>query len=174
MAAYVEKVRQKFEDKFMPEPNSGCWLWLSSNGGEGHRGYGRVYFRRKQWLAHRVSWTLYRGEIPDNLYILHKCDMPRCVNPDHLFVGTLSDNSQDMVRKGRVHKNQIGGDKHPCTIIPDADIPFVLSDPRSAGQIAKLYGVDRTTIQCIRRGRSRRKGARAKRPALAVGKPEGK
>lgn len=84
----------------MPEPNTGCWIWI---GGLGNFGYGAFYFRppRKMEFAHRVSYVLYRGEIPEGKHILHTCDNPFCVNPDHLFIGTPLDNMRDKMKKGR-------------------------------------------------------------------------
>lgn len=78
----------------------GCWLF---NGGKTHFGYGRLSLRGNRWItAHRFAWLLHRGDIPDvSLCVLHRCDNPPCVNPDHLFLGTHADNVRDMVRKGR-------------------------------------------------------------------------
>lgn len=73
-------MKERFDAKWIPEPNSGCWLWIATNRG----GYGRVKFRGRLCEAHRVSWVLYRGDLPDNLDIDHKCRNRCCVNPDHL------------------------------------------------------------------------------------------
>lgn len=82
----------------MPEPNSGCWLWIG--GGTGECGYGLLNNRIfKQ--AHRASYAIFKGEIPEGMCVCHKCDTPACINPDHLFIGTHLDNMRDMFRKGR-------------------------------------------------------------------------
>ena len=97
--AVKNPLRERFMKKWTLEPDSGCWLWTGSRR---RHGYGRMYsLDRKGLSAHRVSWELFRGPIPDGLDVLHKCDNPPCVNPDHLFVGTMQDNMDDMVRKGR-------------------------------------------------------------------------
>ena len=88
----------RFEEKFMPEPNSGCWLWIAACYSSG---YGAFWYQGTQHGAHRVSWMMNKGEIPDGLWVLHKCDVRACVNPDHLFLGTVQDNTRDMLSKGR-------------------------------------------------------------------------
>lgn len=75
-----------------------CWEY---NGYRARWGYGRLKYGGKQWIAPRLSWTLTFGEIPEKLWVLHKCDNPPCVRPDHLFLGTPNDNVQDMISKGR-------------------------------------------------------------------------
>jgi hypothetical protein len=91
--------RSHFESKFKRDP-SGCWLWTA---GMGRGGYGAYAIFQRQLGAHRASWQIYRGEIPDGLWVLHKCDVRNCVNPDHLFLGTPTDNNRDTVQKGRAN-----------------------------------------------------------------------
>lgn len=81
------------------EPMSGCCLWERF---VDHSGYGRVgAVWTREAFAHRVSWELARGPIPSGMKVLHRCDVPGCVNPDHLFLGTQADNVADMIAKGR-------------------------------------------------------------------------
>ena len=77
--------------------SDGCWLWVGSIN---HR-YGWLVVRGRKVRAHRFSYELAYGLIPVGLLVLHRCDNPPCVRPDHLFVGTQTDNMQDMLRKGR-------------------------------------------------------------------------
>ena len=99
-------IEVRFEEQFVPEPNSGCWIWAGSVCG---RGYGTIKDKfRAMRRASRVSWELHVGEIPNGMCVLHKCDTPVCVNPDHLFVGTNKDNSDDMCRKGRMRNQWTG------------------------------------------------------------------
>ena len=74
-----------------------CWEWKAVK----LKGYGQFWFKDKMALAHRVSWELSFGPIPNGLNVLHKCDNPSCVNPAHLFLGTPKDNAQDSLKKGR-------------------------------------------------------------------------
>jgi hypothetical protein len=78
----------------------GCWEW---QGSLNRLGYGRFtnFDGRRDWLAHRLSYRLFIGEFDEELRVCHSCDNPRCVNPNHLFLGTAKDNTQDSIRKGR-------------------------------------------------------------------------
>jgi hypothetical protein len=77
-----------------------CWLWQGSRYGSGRR-YGHISYKRKQWATHRLAWHLARGDIPDGLHVLHKCDVGHCINPAHLFLGTHQDNMTDKRLKDR-------------------------------------------------------------------------
>lgn len=79
-----------------------CWLWTRKVNRDG---YGRFGGRGQNMFAHRFVWTITYGDIPKGLYICHACDNPRCVNPGHLFIGTLADNNEDMTIKGRRSKH---------------------------------------------------------------------
>jgi hypothetical protein len=94
-------IETRLWEKVQKEPNGGCWLWTggTTNGGYGVIGVGRGRLHR----AHRISWEIANGPIPDGLKVLHRCDNPPCVNPAHLFLGTQVDNMRDCAAKGR-HK----------------------------------------------------------------------
>ena len=97
------------------EKSDGCWLW---HGSVNQHGYGHLRFAQKSTHAHRVSWLLVRGPIPPNLQVLHKCDVPACVNPDHLFLGSISDNVQDSVAKKRHSESRKTACKHGHEFTP--------------------------------------------------------
>ena len=79
------------------EKTASCWMWKGSTS----HGYGNKMFRGKCWFAHRLIYTILKGEIPSGLNVCHICDVKLCVNPDHFFLGTDKDNQQDRRRKGR-------------------------------------------------------------------------
>lgn len=85
-------------DRCIPEPNSGCLLWL---GPLNSWGYGRVRVGSSLVYIHRLAWEVAHGPVPDGLCVLHHCDVPSCVNTDHLFLGTHADNGADKARKWR-------------------------------------------------------------------------
>lgn len=86
----LDKLPQVLADKIMPEPMSGCWLWVGGQIG----GYGSLYWNGKSQRAHRVIYAFFRGEIPDGLVMDHLCRLPACVNPDHLEPVTDKINTQ--------------------------------------------------------------------------------
>lgn len=88
----------QLESKILPEPNSGCWLWMASFR---VRGYGSIRYKRKMYLAHRLIYELKCGAVPDGLVLDHKCRIRCCVNPDHLEPVTSGENS----RRGDVGKH---------------------------------------------------------------------
>lgn len=96
--------RARFESSFTVTP--GCWLW---NRQLYPSGYGSFFAHGRNRRAHRFSYELYKGEIPEGLLVLHSCDTPRCVNPDHLRVGTDQDNTQDKISRGRCNLKKKAG-----------------------------------------------------------------
>lgn len=119
MTPRKKPLSERFEDSYIPEPNSGCWLWLGSTK---RGGYGQISAGGrggKNLSAHRVSLDLAGINVPDNLHVLHRCDNPACVNPDHLFVGTQADNMRDMHAKGRANtdKSMLIGKPRPGRIV---------------------------------------------------------
>lgn len=96
---YTEKVISNFWSKVLVGDKLDCWLWFGS---KQKNGYGNMCIGNKQThSAHRVSYIIHKGKIPDGFSVMHKCDNKLCVNPNHLSIGTHKDNSHDMLKKGR-------------------------------------------------------------------------
>ncbi len=91
-------IAERFESKVERIPESGCWIWT----GAGSDRYGHFKFGKRLSLAHRASYAMFVGPVPDGMEVCHKCDIGWCVNPTHLFLGTHTENMQDAVRKGRI------------------------------------------------------------------------
>lgn len=122
---------------------TGCMIWL---GYVNKKGYGRIGIDNKVQLTHRVAYELVNGAIPKGLAVCHRCDVPSCINPNHLFLGTFYENSMDMVKKGR-HKH---GERHFNAKLTERDILKIRSDNRSGSQIGKDYGVTQSAISAIK------------------------
>jgi len=149
-------VRRRFEKKYIPEPNSGCWLWTAACGISGHgQFFVRKSTKRKGLIgAHRVSWMIYRGDLHPNELVCHKCDTPACVNPDHLFVGTQLDNIRDAKSKGRLVFPDTVGEANSAAILQESDVFVIRNSQLSNADLAKQYGVSSTTIWETRTGAS--------------------
>jgi len=144
--------QERFDRTYEPDPNSGCWLWA---GVILDNGYGQIRVDNKKWLAHRLSWSLNKGEIPGGALVLHRCDVRACVNPDHLFTGTHQDNINDCIAKGR-YPNK-GGDTAPYRKLT-GDGVLAIREAMDRGEtqaaIAERYGISRQNVSAIKRGKS--------------------
>jgi hypothetical protein len=124
----------------------GCWLWLAK---VNYAGRGRFYLNGKYEYAPRVSWMLTHGELPGRWeLVLHRCDNPRCVRPDHLFLGTDKTNSDDMMSKGR--RRGPYGHWHPHSKLTEAKVIEMrqrYQAGESFGALAKVYGVTSSVVK---------------------------
>lgn len=138
----------------IPEPMSGCWLWTGTLFWDGYGQFNYVVDGKwKKARAHRISYELHKGQFDSRLSILHRCDMPSCVNPDHLFCGTHAENMQDKVQKGRAPHIGYKGEKHPGAKLSNDDILRIREDVRKCSEIAKDYGVGWNAIKDVKSGR---------------------
>lgn len=135
----------------------GCWLWTGSQTTDG---YGQVGLGRRDDgtdYAHRVSFTLNVGAIPDGLFVCHACDNPPCVNPGHLFLGTAEDNSHDARDKNRLRVPKLHGENAAPAVLTEAQAIEIIAR-RESGELlstlAKEFGVTETTISYLVRGRT--------------------
>lgn len=126
-----------------------CWPFL---GPLQHKGYGQGWFRVSGGVtrsAHRASWIIHHGS-PGELFVLHRCDNRRCVNPRHLFLGTNADNMADMTRKGR----QARGARVAITRLAEDQVRAIKASTESQSALARRYGVAVATVAAILQGRS--------------------
>lgn len=150
-AAFIrtERLDTRMARLSMPVTESGCWFWLG-NLDEG--GYGTIRISGKMLKAHRASWMLHRGQIPDGLKVLHSCDIPCCINPDHLFLGTQVDNMRDRASKGRDPDTR--GTKNGRAKLTEDQVRAIRAETGSNSEIAKRYGVGKSMVSYIRLGRN--------------------
>jgi hypothetical protein len=145
----LEEAIENFMEKVSPEPMSGCWIWM---GNCSKSGYGKVKINQKDLRAHRAAWILFRGSIPDGLVLCHKCDIRPCVNPEHLFPGSLRDNTQDMIRKGRYSHRSCAN--HPDARLSLSQVGEIRQryEKGNGTILAKEFGVSSTSIYSIING----------------------
>ena len=124
-----------------------CWLWKGEMS-ISEMGYGLFSRGGVRTGAHRISYELFHGPIPDGLVVRHRCDNPLCVNPWHLETGTRQDNIRDMVIRNRT----CPGERNGMAKLTAEDALAIARDPRSNAAIGRSYGVDRTTVRNIKRG----------------------
>lgn len=160
-ACYVADARQRagasliarFWAKVKVRDTDACWLWAAAQiRGYGQFHAGRVGGKNRTVYAHRFAWTMTHGTIPDNLSVLHRCDTPLCVNPNHLFLGTQADNLADARQKGRLV------DGRHLTKVSAAGVADIQRSyqPRKNGRaLATKYGITLASVMRIAKGTQR-------------------
>ena len=126
---------------------TGCWEWPYSTTSTG---YGQVWCNQEHWKAHRLAAHL-DGRTPGTLFVCHTCDNRRCVNPAHLFLGTVQDNTDDMMSKGRVSRGESRSKLHAGQVL---SVRELLAEGEQQKSVAKRFGVSPATISDIANGRS--------------------
>ena len=150
MARWDSKtIVERFEEKFEPITETGCWVWTASTDG---RGYGFFYTgdsgRSKMARAHKVAYELYNDtEIPEGVEVCHKCDNTYCVNPSHLFIGTHQENMADMISKGRFKVS-----KHTLNETQVREATYMRKCGVALKDIASIYGVSPSQVSRVTRG----------------------
>jgi len=140
----------RFDRMHRKDGANGCWLWTGTVDQDGYGiftgQYDGIVYRR----AHRYSWAFHsKGHVPQGMFVCHRCDTPGCVNPEHLWLGTVSENHEDMDEKGRRRMAHCG-EMSPRAILKEADIEKIFVDPRPYAVISQEYNVAVTTITSVK------------------------
>ena len=144
-ADYVSKRISKFWSNI--DRTDKCWFWLPR---PNSMGYGTFLLRKATFMAHRIAYELVKGPIPRGMFLCHTCDVPRCVNPEHMFLGSQKDNMQDSERKGRTN---LPGAK--LTLEQVRQIALVTNRSRGqASTVARMFNVSPMTVSRIWTGLS--------------------
>jgi hypothetical protein len=133
----------------------GCWEW--TGGRAGQRGYGAFGLTRDRMVyAHRFSWIMHFGPIPEGLFVCHRCDNPPCVRPDHLFLGSHRDNMADMVGKRRypLTRPATRGERNGQHRLTEVQVRAIRASGDSNAHLARAYGVSETLIRAVRARRA--------------------
>lgn len=143
-------VMERLREKYVVDEVTGCWNWT---GRLMPNGYGRMEIDERQMYAHRASWFIHHGEIRDGLYVCHHCDNRKCVNPDHLHLGTAQDNSDDAVSRNRF---PVGSAASPAVLKDDhvVQIKRRLQMGEMDSVLAREFGIGDETVRGIRIGRT--------------------
>lgn len=137
--------RELITSRVTIDPETGCWLWPVPKSGT----YGTVQINGKPHRVHRLAWELWNNKkIPEGLLGCHHCDNPPCCNPEHIFIGTIADNTADMVAKGR--SGRTPGSKHHQAKLNEEQVLDIRSSTETRREAAARYGVSPLTIKKIR------------------------
>lgn len=138
---------QQILPKIVEFDDNGCWIWT----GSAPDGYGTISCGGVRWKLHRLAYHVFHGDIGE-YHVLHHCDVKRCCNPSHLFLGTNMDNIQDKVRKGR--QARVRGMENGTAKITDSDVYRIITLRKhlSLKELSKLFGLAETTVSTIARG----------------------
>jgi hypothetical protein len=128
-----------------------CWIWI---GGSGNYGYGQLHVGDRGISAHRFSWEIHNGKIPDGLEVCHSCDVPACVNPEHLWLGTHAENMRDMEDKGRTSIPGFRGVMIASSKLTEEQVRSIRKDTRKSSAIAKEFNITRENVWMIKKRKS--------------------
>jgi hypothetical protein len=142
--------RDRFDAYFPKDGGEGCWEWKGSTS----RGYGVLKVGKGPKLAHRLAWEVYRGELPDGAHVLHRCDNPRCVRPEHLFIGDQVSNMADKMAKKRHRYGVSRGAAHGRTKLTDEQVKEIRATVGPARLLAAKFGISMSSVQMIRSGQT--------------------
>lgn len=144
---------QRFMKRVEKKGPKDCWNWTGAQIKKDWHGEWRSKAGKIE-LAHRAAFRMFKCEIPEGMFVLHKCDNPICVNPQHLFLGTQSDNLKDMWSKGRGKPTPLFGEEHGMSLLTKDAVLDIRSSTESGVALARKYGVSPRTICDVRKRRT--------------------
>lgn len=144
-------IEDRFFEKCTKRGHDDCWHW---HGAWGNAGYGQFYVDEVVMGAHRASWVIHHGMPGEGIEVCHKCDVPSCVNPNHLFLGTHAENMADMRTKGRMVMPDTVGEANSAAKLTEIDVMQIRASDEMGVDIAIRYGVSTTTVSEIRLGKT--------------------
>lgn len=136
--------------QYIKDALNGCWLVISHKAN--HSGYIPVR-RQKHFLAHRYNFILHKGVIPNGMFVLHTCDNPACINPEHLWLGTIKDNNQDRHNKGHTKIKRYFGEENGQAKLTESQIREIIIGKEKLTYYAKKFGVSHQQISNIKKGK---------------------
>ena len=145
--------------QYEPVTESGCWLWTGSLLNSGY-GLFRMNSSGYRESAHRASYILHKGAIPDGLHVLHRCDVKSCINPAHLYAGTPKQNAEDAIRRHRyltgqrwieVGRKLLAGESHPMSKLSEEAVAAIRGSDEPGTVLARRYGISNNNITRIRK-----------------------
>jgi hypothetical protein len=145
LSEFSDKFIEKIESKIIIGNPDDCWIWdgkFSST-----TGYGQLMHMYKGYSSHRLAYLLYFKEIPEGLCVLHKCDNRKCVNPNHLFLGTKGENNTDRKNK----KRSSIGENRPLSKLTEDDVRYIKTSEDSSRKLARKFGINKNVILGIRK-----------------------
>ena len=150
---HSDSVRERFWRYTYRRQDHQCWPWTGSRMVRG--GYGQLNDKGRLLKAHRLSWELHFGAIPDDLLIRHMCHNPKCCNPSHLLPGTLKDNHLDMQKANRMYVPEARRGEHNCqAVLTEDNVRFIRQSDMRGVDLAKRFNVTKFLISRIRSGKS--------------------
>jgi hypothetical protein len=145
---FGKSLSERIEDSIERVTESGCWIWVKKTM---PFGYGVIGFRYQRKLAHRASWEAFRGPIPRGMHVLHRCNIPQCVNPDHLYLGTSIENCRDRIAINTQFRiPPMHGERSPHAKVTDDIVLEIRRSKETCAALAARFSISDANVSAIR------------------------